>query len=418
MSDNSTTCSTSTAAFLTFPNLSESSNAKRTRTACWNVFDGDGGDVIRLPFSRHKDLWFSDGSVVLRAEQTLFRVHMSQLSRHSAFFRDLFSLPQPPKLGDGNDDDDDDGELPAVVEGCPVLRLHDSAEDLGHLLMALYDGPTLGDNSREDFKVVSGILRLSTKYLIDSLRAKSLAHLSIAWPSSLKCWDVREDRARMFELETGISRGHFYPSPIAVISLAREVNATALLPSALYDLSRYHYNHIFEPAKDDPLYPPPTSSSTHKYRILSHSDMQNLCLGKECASHFITSLIQSMALPSPSSSITTTTLLHTSATTLHPTIASHRRRPSSKPGEVCISAAACRKDFSELVDLATQHYIFDREKGCADPLYVAEELGQLKSAEFSECVACARSLEAWAAKERDRIWKLLPAWFRLDIVSH
>ena len=76
---------------------------------------------------------------------------------------------------------------------------------------------------------------------------------------------------------------------------------------------------------------------------------------------------------------------------------------------------ACRKEFSELVQLATQHYIFDREKGCGDPLYVAEELGQLKSAEFSECEACAGALEAWAARERQRIWKLVPSWFRLDV---
>lgn len=71
--------------------------------------------------------------------------------------------------------------------------------------------------------------------------------------------------------------------------------------------------------------------------------------------------------------------------------------------------------MGELVDLATNHYLFDREKGCADPLYVAEELGSLKSFEFSECRACAKSLEGWATKEREKIWKLIPHWFRLDI---
>jgi len=80
-----------------------------------------------------------------------------------------------------------------------------------------------------------------------------------------------------------------------------------------------------------------------------------------------------------------------------------------------MSAAACRKDFSELVELATQHYLFDKEPGSNDPLYVAEELGQLKSAEFSECKACAASLEVWAARERERMWKLVPLWFRLEI---
>ena len=80
---------------------------------------------------RHPDLWFSDGSVVLKAERTLFRVHISQLVRRSLFFRDLFSLPQPGK---------DTAELDGTLGGCPLLVLHDSAEDLSNLLKALYDG--------------------------------------------------------------------------------------------------------------------------------------------------------------------------------------------------------------------------------------------------------------------------------------
>ena len=92
----------------------------------------------------HADLWFLDGSVILRAENTLFRVHISQLSRHSTFFRDLFSLPQPPRgvrrrtlSGSSSNSVRDDG----LLEGCPVVYLYDIAEDVGNLLTALYDGP-------------------------------------------------------------------------------------------------------------------------------------------------------------------------------------------------------------------------------------------------------------------------------------
>lgn len=80
---------------------------------------------------RHPDLWFPDGSVVLRAEGILFRVHISQLVRRSLFFRDLFSLPQPGKDAFG---------LDSTYDGCPLLVLHDSAEDLSNLLKTLYDG--------------------------------------------------------------------------------------------------------------------------------------------------------------------------------------------------------------------------------------------------------------------------------------
>jgi hypothetical protein len=85
--------------------------------------------------TRHPDLWFSDGSVVLQAETTIFRVHKSQLSRRSEFFRDLFSLPQSQETS----------VSPSVMsermmEGCPVLVLDDLADDVANLLTVLYDG--------------------------------------------------------------------------------------------------------------------------------------------------------------------------------------------------------------------------------------------------------------------------------------
>ncbi|KAJ6607518.1 hypothetical protein B0H10DRAFT_1817981 [Mycena sp. CBHHK59/15] len=353
------------------------------------VIDPETGQELH----QHPDLWFPDGSVICQAERTLFRVHISQLSRHSALFRDIFTLPQPSRpVSLSSFDTLEDSRVMLDCENCPVVFLHDKAEDVASLLAALYDGPNFGNNDREDFRVVSGILRLSTKYIVDSLRAKALAHICLAWPSTLKGWDAREDVARSFEMETSTSGGHFYPSPLAVINLAREVDAPSLLPAAFYDLCRYSYTQIYEPTEDEPLYHPVPFPS------LLPLDMQRLSLGKEAAQHTITSLIQTMG--------------HAQTHIRHAQTHTHVRKSSS--GGVCVSAAACRKDFSELVDLATQHYLFDRERGCCDPLYCAEELGQLKSAEFSECKACARSLEAWAAREREKMWKTVPLWFRLE----
>jgi len=230
----------------------------------------------------------------------------------------------------------------------------------------------------------------------------------------------------------------------AVINLAREVDAPTLLPSAFYDLCRYTCSQIFEPSEDDPLYYVPSNISSTPQSPASHcpiqlslTDTQRLCLGKESALNAITTLIQSMShsqsirnsgvqlqsafslshslAPNPTHS---SLIPHASGhhNPYHIHFANHRRSSSNL---ICISAAACRKDFSELVELATQHYVFDRERGFSDPLYVAEELGQLKSAEFSnsdapECKACARSLELWAARERERIWRMVPVWFRLS----
>ncbi|RDX42827.1 hypothetical protein OH76DRAFT_1362071 [Lentinus brumalis] len=350
---------------------------------------------------KHPEFWFTDGSLILRAHSTLFRVHVSQLCRKSIFFRDLFSLPQPQSSTPDREE--------RRLEGCPVLDLHDPPDDVANLVKVIYDGPNFGNNDREDFAAVSGVLRLSTKYLIEeSIRSKAMAHIRSAWPSTLKAWDLREDLARTHEVETGDLRGLRYPHPIAIINLAREIGADELLPSAFYELSRYSFTQIFEPSPGDPLDPhtPPSARVSLSY-TLSPADMQRLALGKEAAQQAVTTLIQNME--------------HASAD--HP---SHRRSrsgqhivPAHPPGiggrvrANCVTPAACRKDLAELVELATQHYLFDRERGCADPLYVAEELGQLKSAEFADCTACAHALEAWAARERERLWRAIPDWFRL-----
>ena len=98
------------------------------------------------------------------------------------------------------------------------------------------------------------------------------------------------------------------------------------------------------------------------------------------------------------------------------------------------SHRSCQRDFCELVTLATQDYLFDRERGCTDALYVAEELGQplydfsessggddgrfgepRRNGEVSECEACARALAVWSTRERERVWKMILLWFRLDV---
>ncbi|KAF9077919.1 hypothetical protein BDP27DRAFT_1207497 [Rhodocollybia butyracea] len=385
------------------------------------LFDPETGAHLH----RHPDLWFDDGSVVCRAENTLFRVHISQLSRHSLCFRDMFSIGNHYDSVLGSSIHSKDGVND--FESCPLIELHDTAEDVGNLFAALYDGPHFGNNDLDDFRVVSGVLRLATKYLVDSLREKAIAHLGIAWPSTLKGWDTREDLARAYEMETGTSGARLYPSPLAVINLAREVDAPTLLPSAFFDLSRYTFPQIFEPCVEDPLYYPYNYSSSHSspspHICLSLADTQRLCVGKEASQHAITALIQSISnsqsirnggLQMQSAFSFSHPLAHGHVPSLSGTMNHLHRRSAST--SICISAAACRKDFSELVDLATKHYLFDRERGYSDPLYMADEIGGLKS-EASECKACAKGLETWAMRERERVWRLIPTWFRLGSVT-
>jgi len=80
------------------------------------------------------------------------------------------------------------------------------------LISGLLLHSAFGNNDREDFRVVSGILRLATKYLFESLRVLALAHLGIAWPTTLRGWETREDRVQSYELDHP-HRPRFYPHP-------------------------------------------------------------------------------------------------------------------------------------------------------------------------------------------------------------
>ena len=90
--------------------------------------------------------------------------------------------------------------------------------------------------------------------------------------------------------------------------LAREIGADVVLPSAFYELSRYTFAQIFEPAPGEPLEapPPPASASAPSSSssapppspvsacTLSPEDMRRLALGKEAAAQAVTALIVSM----------------------------------------------------------------------------------------------------------------------------
>ncbi|EJD07217.1 uncharacterized protein FOMMEDRAFT_24647 [Fomitiporia mediterranea MF3/22] len=424
--------------------------------------------------TRHSEFWFSDGSVVLLANDVLFRVHKSFLARHSLVFRDVFSLPQPSAVLEENlsptmgcsektsgswtslstlpedllsDLAADNGE--ATLDGCPVVPLHDSPDDVASLLYALYDGPKFDNNSSEDFRVVSGILRLASKYEIDGLRSRALEHLSVAWPATLKGWDAREEF--LGNAGGSVEEPRFYPNPVEVINLAREVNAPNLLPSAFYDLSRYPLEHIFQNSQGSIPALPQSDRTAHTE--LSLTDTQRLALGKETSHCAVTALIRSLATEARSNPSHHTQSHSSIGHHARGFAARHQHRRSDSAAGVgrCASPATCWRDVCELVDLATQHYLFDRERGASDPLYVAEELALLKSSgdvsypsersdllggrnggggggthgvgiglldedlgEAGTCRACSRAFEVWATKERERLWRAIPGWFKLD----
>jgi hypothetical protein len=69
-------------------------------------------------------LSFPDGNTALRAASVVFLVHRGVLARHSQPLGDAVKALAAPQR----------------INGCPVLDLDDSPDDLAHFLLALYDG--------------------------------------------------------------------------------------------------------------------------------------------------------------------------------------------------------------------------------------------------------------------------------------
>ena len=80
-----------------------------------------------LNFINHPTLYFADGNVILRCQETYFRIHRTLLSKNSPVFRDLFA--ERDRGGNGNQ-----------FRGCIIVVLDDDAYDMEQLLNRVYDG--------------------------------------------------------------------------------------------------------------------------------------------------------------------------------------------------------------------------------------------------------------------------------------
>ncbi|KAJ7496923.1 hypothetical protein FB451DRAFT_1386270 [Mycena latifolia] len=160
------------------------------------------------------DIWYQDGSVVLQAENTQFRVHWSILSQSSSFFRGLQGLPQPP-------------DQPSV-DGCPIVELPDRLADLEILLRALY----IPSTKALPFSVIAALIRLGRKYEFRDLLGLAAERLTYENPSTF------DKYMALVKSQPGV----YKPTRIEayngidydVITLARENNILSVLPSAYH----------------------------------------------------------------------------------------------------------------------------------------------------------------------------------------
>jgi hypothetical protein len=77
---------------------------------------------------RSAAVWYADGTLVIRAGNTLFRVYRGILASQSDIFNDMLSVPQPLDVADAE-----------TFEGCVVVRVHDTPVDMERFLRTILD---------------------------------------------------------------------------------------------------------------------------------------------------------------------------------------------------------------------------------------------------------------------------------------
>ncbi|KAJ7728489.1 hypothetical protein B0H16DRAFT_1734640 [Mycena metata] len=187
--------------------------------------------------TRVEHLWFSSDVLVLRAEKRLFRVPKSILAARSSVFRDMVAFPQPT---------DSETEM---VDGSPVVVLHDSAAEVEMFLTAIFDSSYfMPPPAPVTPEAVLGILRLAHKYDVHYLQLRALQHLCIPlyFPSVREHCSPSIPDHHVYNGDTDKARCAYY---IQAITVAKEAGALWLLPVSYYQASSYVRAHLLEAAE-------------------------------------------------------------------------------------------------------------------------------------------------------------------------
>ncbi|KAF7298288.1 BTB domain-containing protein [Mycena kentingensis (nom. inval.)] len=171
-------------------------------------------DLSDTELNRCDALWFSDCGLVIRAENTVYRVSRDFMAIHSPIFRDMLALPSPPNV--------------ETFDGCPLVFLPDSEANFTPFLKALFyhDYLSIGLNSNQ-LSVLASILRMSHKYEVTSLRKRAATHLSAVFPTTLADYDSLTTK----KIDLAVSDLTMYE----VIDVARLTGLDWVLPTAFYE---------------------------------------------------------------------------------------------------------------------------------------------------------------------------------------
>ncbi|KAI9061883.1 hypothetical protein FKP32DRAFT_1604601 [Trametes sanguinea] len=174
--------------------------------------------TVNIPPTRDAEYWFEDGNIILVAQHVSFKVYKGLLAEHSEVFRSMFLVAQGSQAS-----------TDLSTDGCPVVTLDDSPEDLRQFFRLIYPLSTNFKLNRGDIDIdlLSAVIRLDHKYELVSLYAEAINHLTTYYTMDFNAW-ISGENAKKWK-----------PKPIhaiGAIALARLTNTLSILPTAFYEL--------------------------------------------------------------------------------------------------------------------------------------------------------------------------------------
>ncbi|RPD75421.1 hypothetical protein L226DRAFT_485561 [Lentinus tigrinus ALCF2SS1-7] len=168
--------------------------------------------------TRDKEFWLDDGSIVLITQKTAFKVYKGLLAAQSPVFADMVATATP--------------DPEHSLEGCPVVHLSDSPEDMRHFLRALLPKThrcifVEPGEKAFTFMQLSALVRLAHKYQVEDIQSQAIATLKKCFSDNFQDWNADES-CIPFAVPENPAVG------IEVIHLARLTDTPKLLPSAFY----------------------------------------------------------------------------------------------------------------------------------------------------------------------------------------
>ncbi|KAI0710512.1 hypothetical protein C8Q76DRAFT_624395, partial [Earliella scabrosa] len=158
---------------------------------------------------------FIDGNIALAADTTAFVVHEAVLVRHSQSFAhivDRFHIEYAATPPDSRE----------TMNGCPVLRVPDSAYDIKHMLYAILLNPT----ETVPFSILASLARMGHKYRIPALLTEATRRLESVYTLTACQSRHRSGSTALATVEP--------QDAIEALNLLRTIGRNDLVPAAFY----------------------------------------------------------------------------------------------------------------------------------------------------------------------------------------